>query len=65
MSLGATRRGLLASMGTAVTPGLTGCLGALGGESELDRQLDTVREATNQYRDPRTALADGFVAGGP
>lgn len=60
-----TRRRLLTSMGAAASVGLTGCIGALSGESELERQLDTVREATSQYRDPETALADGFVAGGP
>jgi len=61
-----TRRGALAVIGAASTGGLAGCTtGLFGGQSELDRQIKTVREATAQYQDPKQALADGFVAGGP
>lgn len=52
-------------MGLAATVGLTGCIGAIGGGNELEQQLETVREATSRYRDPKRALEDGFVAGGP
>lgn len=61
-----TRRTALAAIGAASTVGLAGCTtGLIGGQSELDKQIETVREATSQYQDPEQALADGFVAGGP
>lgn len=61
-----TRRTTLAITGTATTVSLAGCTtGLFGGNSELDRQLETVREATSQYQDPKRASEDGFVAGGP
>lgn len=51
-------------MAAAATAGLAGCIGALNGQSELDQQLETDREATRQYQDPANAHDDGFVAGG-
>lgn len=60
------RRTALAFIGTASTLCLAGCAsGVPGGKSELEQQLETVREATSRYQDPKQALEDGFVAGGP
>lgn len=61
-----TRRTALTTIGAGVALSLSGCTGdVLGGKSELERQLETAREATSKYQDPKQALNDGFVAGGP
>lgn len=52
--------------GTTLAVGMAGCGGMLGGgKSELDRQLDSVRSATEQYADPKAALEAGFKLLGP
>lgn len=63
----ARRRKFLQGVGTVATFSLAGCVGSITGssESELQKQLDSVEEATAQYEDPKTALEDGFQIGGP
>lgn len=58
-----SRRRVLGTSATLVGGGLAGCTGS--GNSKLEDQLETVRDATEPYTDPRAALRDGFRAGGP
>lgn len=61
-----TRRAALAAVGSAAVTVLAGCTSIAGsGQSKLQQQLATVRDATAKYEDPKQALADGFAIGGP
>lgn len=61
-----TRRTALASIGTVAAAGLAGCqTNLLTSKSTFQQQLDTVRDATEQYTDHRKALEDGFKVMGP
>lgn len=61
-----TRRTALGAIAGAALVSLAGCTASLlGGDSELERQLDAARETTAKYDDPEQAMADGFVPGGP
>lgn len=60
-----TRRRYLAGIGSAATAGVAGCTGLLQNEASLQDQLDTVKEATTKYEDPKQAMEDGFKFGGP
>lgn len=55
-----SRRQFLCGVGAATLVSSAGCLGSLTGQNELQTQLDSAREATKQYENPKQALKDGF-----
>lgn len=61
-----SRRVALRTSAIAATVGLAGCISSVPGmKSTLQNQLDTVRETTSKYEDPKQALEDGFQVFGP
>lgn len=59
-----SRRYVLGGIGAGVIGSIAGCAGLTGG-STLENQLDTIRESTTKYQDPKAALQDGFTISGP
>lgn len=60
-----TRRRYLAGIGSVAIAGTAGCASFSGDEASLQDQLDSVKETTAKYEDPKQAMKDGFKLGGP
>ncbi|MFB6157060.1 MAG: hypothetical protein ABEJ34_04380, partial [Haloferacaceae archaeon] len=50
---------------TGIATGLAGCAASRSSGSTLESQLEEVRSSTEQYSDPKEALAAGFRVAGP
>jgi len=60
---GSTRRNLLQATGVAGAVSLAGCVGGIlggGGQSQVTKYADQVREATADYQDRQAAIDDGY-----
>lgn len=65
LTTNATRRGVLATIAAGIGSSIAGCTGTISANNEFQNQLDTVREATEQYADYTQAFHDGFRLLGP